>query len=93
MNNGLGVAIIHGYVVDAETEGPIEKARVVGKYPNGDWMKTKTDALGYYYLPVIKCVSEWKLRVTKTGYERAKAKVNVFGGGFHDQDFRLEPKE
>jgi hypothetical protein len=93
LNNGPGVAIIHGYVIDAATEEPIERAKVAGKYPGGDWMKTRTGPLGYYYLPVIKCSSEWKLRVTKTGYKIAKARVNVLGGGFHDQDLRVETSE
>ncbi len=83
---------IEGNVADSETGDPVQGAAV--KTDKGGYL-VFTDAQGYFKMTGVVCGKtdmEYKLTVSKTGYQNATATVDVSDGVSSTVDFSLTEK-
>jgi hypothetical protein len=84
------VTALYGVVTDEQTGRPLRNADV--KCKGSEKNATRTNASGYYELINLKD-GKWGVKVTCKGYEKQKAKLEISGGGVHEQNFKLKAKK
>ena len=88
VSRGTG-AQLEGWVIDAETEDPIEGAEL--RIERRDGSRTRTDAEGFFRLGSLLLAEESHIAVTADGYAIGRVRLDITEQKTFERTIRLEP--